>query len=87
MPDAPRFRWHRYDAHANALLQTLELEGDEAALCATLVTFEKHPTEVLLVVGVAKALKFGPRSCEGGALRVYARRRVPPRQIVAPPRL
>eukprot|EP00899_Mesostigma_viride_P018486 jgi/Mesvir1/26639/Mv20046-RA.2 len=65
----------------------LELEGNEAALCACLVTFtdgsNKQPTsdgaqksgvphgQLLLAVGTAKDLVLMPRSCAGGYIHLY----------------
>jgi splicing factor 3B subunit 3 len=55
-----------------ATTQTLELDGDEAALSLAVATFESAPEAGALVcVGVARALRFGPRADAGGAVRVY----------------
>lgn len=50
----------------------MELDNNEAALCLDVAAFESHPEYgKLLCVGTVKGLKFNPRECEAGYVRVY----------------
>lgn len=58
-----------------ASLQTthcLEMDNNEAALSLALCAFDADPAAgALLCVGTAQGLRFGPRSADGGFVRVY----------------
>ena len=56
---------------AKEVLQTIDLEENEAAVSIATVSFSSQDDEVFLVVGTGKDMVVAPRSSNGGFIHVY----------------
>ncbi|KAL4908453.1 hypothetical protein BDW74DRAFT_100835 [Aspergillus multicolor] len=59
------------DPHANAVIGTVELEENEAAVSIAAVPFTSQDDETFLVVGTAKDMTANPPSSSGGYIHIY----------------
>ncbi|RDW65780.1 DDB1/RSE1 family protein [Aspergillus mulundensis] len=59
------------DPHANAVVGTVELDENEAAVSIAAVPFTSQDDETFLVVGTAKDMTVNPPSSSGGYIHIY----------------